>query len=548
MRIATSTAVVLVLLLAGRAGGQGPADVHRAPARQLRAASPAQRVKAAVALASCGNPRQAGKELLAAALTERHPLVRLFVCRALADFRKPEVALLVRGLGDARPEVRAAAAEALGWIGGASAIAKLPGALKDPDADVRAAAAEALGWIGDRRPAKALVEVLKDGSPAVRREAAVALGRLCEAGTSQPLARLTQDPTAAVRDSAAWAAGRIRDRSSDRPNQRAGKALKQVLPVLALNGISLDDALQFLRDAANVNMYVDWGRMGVDRRTPITLKAAEVPVAKALSAVLAAADPKGRLTWEATEEGVLVCSARQGLHRLTPLDLTGPTDASDAAVPAAVTKVLIAILPKVEFSRIGLSDCLQFTRDVSNLNLHVAWGALAAAGVTRQTPVTLNLRGIPVRRFLEQVLTDAAAPGRLGYVHDGNVLIVSTAADLRLRSHPRVRRLLTIPADRPTRAKLGKPLPRVTFRGVGLGDLLQFLSDVTKVPIRANWGDLRTLGVDRTTPFIVDARNVSAEQVLRLILADLAPAGRLVCTFEGGKVTVAAPDDARIGR
>jgi HEAT repeat protein len=110
----------------------------------------------------------------------------------------------LRDLGSADPGVRAGAAHALGDVDDEAAlpraIAALEAALRDPHPDVRAAAALALGALGDPdrdgeagdRPAipvAALITGLDDGVPIARQACAIALGRLRAVEAFEPLAR-----------------------------------------------------------------------------------------------------------------------------------------------------------------------------------------------------------------------------------------------------------------------------------------------------------------------------------------------------------------------
>jgi hypothetical protein len=90
---------------------------------------------------------------------------------------------LVEALGDAKPSVRTASAEALGEIGpaGAAAVKALRGALKDQQAEVRKAAADALGSMGTvvATTLTALDAVReRDPDPKVRQAAAAAWKRI----------------------------------------------------------------------------------------------------------------------------------------------------------------------------------------------------------------------------------------------------------------------------------------------------------------------------------------------------------------------------------
>jgi hypothetical protein len=89
------------------------------------------------------------------------------------------VAALIESLSDSDPEVRQNAAVSLSNVG-AEAVEALTNTLRGTNRDARAAAAYALGQIGGpAAPAsEALVKALKDEEKEVRRQAAQALGRI----------------------------------------------------------------------------------------------------------------------------------------------------------------------------------------------------------------------------------------------------------------------------------------------------------------------------------------------------------------------------------
>jgi HEAT repeat protein len=86
--------------------------------------------------------------------------------------------LIVAARSWQRPEMRSAAAGALGIVGDPRAVEPLCTALKDGDATVREAAAQALGSIGDARAVEPLIGAVKDRAANVRKAAANALGRI----------------------------------------------------------------------------------------------------------------------------------------------------------------------------------------------------------------------------------------------------------------------------------------------------------------------------------------------------------------------------------
>jgi HEAT repeat protein len=116
------------------------------------------------------------------------------------------------GAGSMHHEVRAAAAAALGRIGGDGSVEALIAALKYPDSfDVHCAAAEALGKTGDSRAVVPLAEALAgpDSNSYEREAATLALGELGTAGAVEPLITALRDEIREVRRAAAVALGEV---------------------------------------------------------------------------------------------------------------------------------------------------------------------------------------------------------------------------------------------------------------------------------------------------------------------------------------------------
>lgn len=215
--------------------------------RQLDAGGPVQRAKAALALAW---RRDTGVlPALLAALGDDDWLVRELAChglRVLADVRA--VAALSRTvLAEEEPLVRAAAAEALGEIGGEDAVGPLIRALRDADAAVRAAAARGLGVLQSSQAVapvvgllqadpsmtvrcsaiqalremasgvEAIMAALQDASPQVRKAAADALEDFADPRSFAPLITALDDPDLQVRKAAAGTLGEIPAFDSDDP-------------------------------------------------------------------------------------------------------------------------------------------------------------------------------------------------------------------------------------------------------------------------------------------------------------------------------------------
>ena len=127
-----------------------------------------------------------------------------------------------RALQADRPELRMAAANALGRLDDASGLQPLVGALDDEDARVRLRAAQACGTFADPRAVPGLRERLDDEDPRVRRAAANALGTIGTDQALSPLLDLLDDGDESIRRIAAGALGKA---STPEPVEPLARAL-----------------------------------------------------------------------------------------------------------------------------------------------------------------------------------------------------------------------------------------------------------------------------------------------------------------------------------
>lgn len=164
----------------GAAAAPATADVA------ARITDPELTAEAAVALSFLGRSAFAP---LRDALTNNDPIVRREALRAIGKLKgraaldtDAVLPLLVHGMADEDPGVRAIAATYLGIVheGGEIAVEALIDGLQDEEADVRRSSATALGSFGaDAAPAMpALRKAMGDRDPDVAREAGVAVVKL----------------------------------------------------------------------------------------------------------------------------------------------------------------------------------------------------------------------------------------------------------------------------------------------------------------------------------------------------------------------------------
>jgi len=141
----------------------------------------------------------------ARALEADIPELRMAAANAIGELEVPDsIPALVDRFDDPDPRVRARAARACRTIGDARATDPLTGLLTDPKAKVRREAAEALGRIGNRQALQALLQLYNDDSEMVRRIAVRGFGKFRNDRPVEYLADALADDSAAVRRTAVF--------------------------------------------------------------------------------------------------------------------------------------------------------------------------------------------------------------------------------------------------------------------------------------------------------------------------------------------------------
>jgi hypothetical protein len=112
-------------------------------------------------------------------------------------------------------------------------------------------------------------------------------------------------------------------------------------------------------------------------------------------------------------------------------------------------RALATRMPEMKLNNVRLEDAFVALQDASGANIHVNWRALETVNVTRETPVTLRMRPLPLRKLLQYTLTEADGAGLITFYAEDGVIEVTTKdlADQRLitKVYPVEDLLLTIP-------------------------------------------------------------------------------------------------------
>jgi hypothetical protein len=78
---------------------------------------------------------------------------------------------------------------------------------------------------------------------------------------------------------------------------------------------------------------------------------------------------------------------------------------------------------------VALSRVMDYLRNSTGANVVVAWKVLEAANVNKDTPITLSVRDLPMRKLLRLVLDQASPSTTLTWTVDSNVIQITTAEE-----------------------------------------------------------------------------------------------------------------------
>ena len=166
----------------------------------------------------------------ASALSSEIPELRMAAANALGKLGEPNaIPALVNALSDENPEVRIRACAALGTLEHPQAVEALIGLLDDSRGRVRLAAANALATIGSDRALNALLNMLSDENSEIRRISVVALGNARSVRVVQPLADALSDDNARVRNAVVFS---IIDLLSNAPARQSHQIRETVVTEL----------------------------------------------------------------------------------------------------------------------------------------------------------------------------------------------------------------------------------------------------------------------------------------------------------------------------
>jgi len=196
-------------------------------------------------------------------------------------------------------------------------------------------------------------------------------------------------------------------------NQKIEDLLDRHLPSVQLPGVKLSDAIDFIRDVTGENIYVDWKaleRAGVTKHSPVTVSATHITIRETFRTILEGTGSSS-LEIYVMRSTIVVSTKLNFADRKTQ---KGPylAELSDSRNDAAVLEKHIA---SVQLPQVSLKDATDLVRDLTGVPINVKWKPLAAAGIDRNTPISLTIHDAEFSSVLYFIL-DQAGDGKLGYV------------------------------------------------------------------------------------------------------------------------------------
>lgn len=211
---------------------------------------------------------------------------------------------------------------------------------------------------------------------------------------------------------------------------------------VSLGNMPLMRALKHYSDLSGLTVSAEWGaleRIGITKQTRVTLKTRPMRFSKLLDFTLSSIAPRNHpLAWYLSGKQVTVSTQMRVLLRnRVSLIRFGGKKRVETRRPSAGTGV-----PEIKFKETPLNMVIEFFRDLSGVNFHVHWRAMEAVGISKDTPVTLNVRRVSIARALDLVL-DQLNVGRgrddsLYWIIDQGVVAIATGEVLNRTTRVRI--------------------------------------------------------------------------------------------------------------
>ena len=160
-----------------------------------------------------------------------------------------------------------------------------------------------------------------------------------------------------------------------------------------------------MRDISSANIFVNWRALeaaGINKDAKVAIQVEGATLGELLKAILnLVGTEKGKATFT-VQDGLIVIST-----------VPDPKHPRAAVTVANIPEKLNRKLPEVNFNGQGLSDVIDFMRDVSGVNIFIDWKALEKAGINKDAPAAVRVRDVKIStalRFVFEAVGDGKTP------------------------------------------------------------------------------------------------------------------------------------------
>ncbi|MEI7836201.1 MAG: hypothetical protein WCK05_07295 [Planctomycetota bacterium] len=188
-------------------------------------------------------------------------------------------------------------------------------------------------------------------------------------------------------------------------------------------------------------VIVDWAELadaGITRDAHVTVESKSATVRQYLDRALQAASPQpGRLGWYRVETTVFVTTQdyiARNMSRIATLAVASDGVAKIAGASPPAAPVQRRTSSGVSFDDAPLETVFDYVREISDVGLHVNWRALEVAGVTKTTPVSIQIKNLSGSRILDltvdQLTTGDDKLRRVYWCIEDGIVLVTTGQAL----------------------------------------------------------------------------------------------------------------------
>jgi hypothetical protein len=184
-------------------------------------------------------------------------------------------------------------------------------------------------------------------------------------------------------------------------------AMKAELRKFSTRG-TLKDGLAELGKLASVRIEADWNALaavGVGANDKVDISLDKPTASQALDVMLRKASPSEPLAWRLDDGAVWVTTQRRLIGGSARPAASRPADAaSSTAAAAAGASTRPSVGGNYSFEGVALSTVLDYFATLMKSNFYINWKSLEAAGISKDTPVTLKLTGATIEQALDRTL------------------------------------------------------------------------------------------------------------------------------------------------